>query len=220
MHVPFTLANSPRKYKGLENKHAYKTNIHNLIYVDSLFRNVKYSASNITNCNFRNSKILGVDYINTNLKNSNFKNSRLENVIFNCANLKGTDFLNVTFKNVYFINTDTSVAKNLNIKQSGIKVLKGNPPIKIDKDLVLSIKNMMQIDKISKHYVLTTKNSKGIKINKWTVYLLLNYFSKNELIKFFHKIYQSKNKNSNKTMFTYYSYLYSMSKYYKKNDII
>lgn len=26
-NVPFTLANSPLKYKGLKNKHAYKTNI-------------------------------------------------------------------------------------------------------------------------------------------------------------------------------------------------
>lgn len=188
--------------------------------MESIFKNVKYTGSNITNCNFRNSKVIGVDYINTNLKNSKFKNARLENVVFYSANLKGTDFLNVTFQNVYFINTNTSVAKNLNTKQSGIKILKGDPPIKIDKYLVFNIEKLMEIDKISKNYVLTTKNSKGMKINKWTVYLLMKHFSKNELIKFFKKMYQSNNKNSNKTMFTYYSYLYSLSKYYKKNDIL
>lgn len=217
INVKFTLANSPRKQKGLKNMHVYKTNIHNLIYVKSFFQNVKYTASNITNCNFRNSKIIGVDYINTNLKNSEFKNSLFENVVFYSANLKGTNFLNARFQNVYFINTNTSVAKNLDINQSGINIFKGEPLIKFDEDLVLSIKKLMEIDKISKNYVLTTKNSNGKKINKWIVYLLMQYFSKRELIKFFQKMYKY---NTNKKMFTYYSYFYSLSKCYKKNDIL
>ncbi|AMQ71651.1 pentapeptide repeat-containing protein [Bacillus velezensis] len=219
-HVPFSLANSSRKLKGRHNKHEYKTNIHNLIFVDATFKNVKYTASNITFCNFRKTKITGVDYINTNLKKSKFKNAHFENVIFYSANLKDTDFSNATFKNVYFINTNVFVARNLDINQSGIHLLKGIPTLKIDNDLFAIIEQLMQIPKIRKHYVLTTKNSKTKEINEWIIYLLLQSFSQKELTKAFRTMYLNKNKNANKTMLTYYSYLYFLTKYFKKDDII
>lgn len=219
-HVPFSLANATQKLNGRNNKHEYKTNVHNLIFVGATFKNVKYTASNLTFCNFRNTKIIGVDYINTNLKKSKFKNSHFENVIFYSTNLKNTDFSNATFKNVYFINTNTSVAENLNINQSGIHILKGMPKLNIDNDLIAAIERLMEIPKILKHYVLTTKNSKGKELNKWLLHLLLQSFSEKELTKAFQRMFLNNNKNTNRTMFTYYSFLNFLSKYYKKNDII
>ncbi|EIT87064.1 hypothetical protein A374_02384 [Fictibacillus macauensis ZFHKF-1] len=219
-HVPFSLANSPRKFDGRTNKHLYKTNIHNLIFVDSFFKNIKYTASNITACNFRNSKINGVDFINTNLKKSKFINVYFENVLFYGANIKDTDFSNATFKNVYFINTNTDQAKNLIIDQPGVYILKGSPSLKIDDTLLQSIEKLIEIPKIKKHYVLTTKNSNGKKINYWILYLLLMYFSEKELRNAFQKMYEKNKKTSNKTMFTYFSYLEFLSKYYRKDGIL
>ena len=219
-HVPFTLANSTSKLRGRNNKHEYKTNVHNLIFVGATFNNVKYTASSLTFCNFRDAKMIGVDYINTNLKKSKFKNARFENVIFYSANLKNADFLNATFKNVYFINTNTSVAKNLNIHQSYIHQLKGVPSLKLNNDLITAIEQLMKITKVQKHYVLTTKSSKGKELNKWIIYLLLQDFSENELIRAFQRVYLNDKKKSNINFFTYYSFLDFLSKYYRRDDII
>lgn len=219
-HVPFSLANSTHKLNGRNNKHEYKTNVHNLIFVGATFKNVKYTASNLTFCNFRNTTFIGVDFINTNLKKCKFKNAHFENVIFYSTNLKNAEFSNATFKNVYFINTNTSVAKNLNIKLSGIHLLKGIPALNIDNDLIAAIEQLMAIPKILKHHVLTTKNSKGKEINKWILHLLLQSFSVKELTKAFQRMYLNNNKNTNRTMFTYYSFLDFLSKYYKKDGII
>ncbi len=218
--VPFSLANSPRKLNGRINKHEYKTNIHNLIFVSSFFKNVKYTASNITSCNFRDSKIIGVDYINTNLKDSKFKNVHFENVIFYSVNIKNADFFNATFKNVYFINTNTTVAKNINLDQPSVYILRGHPSLNIDNTLINSIEKLMEIPKIQKHYVLTTRNSKGKKINNWILYLLLQSFSKKELSQAFLRMYLNNKPSSNRTMFTYFSYLEFLSKYYRKDGII
>lgn len=215
IHVPFSLANFPRKLNGKNNKHYYRTNIYNLIYVGASFKNIKYTASNITLCNYRNAKFIGVDFINTNLKKSKFKNAYFENVIFYATNLKGTDFLNATFKNVYFINTNLSETKNIDISNPNIHILKGHPSVEISTKLVTSIMQLMTKPKFSKHFVLTTKNSNGKKLNLWIIYLLLQSFNQDELIKGFNRLY-SNNKGSNRNMYTFYSYLEFLSKYLKK----
>ncbi|MDC6269268.1 pentapeptide repeat-containing protein [Lysinibacillus fusiformis] len=216
IHVPFSLANSPRKLVGRSHKHDFGTNIHNLIYVEASFKNVKYTSSNITSCNFRNAKFTGIDFINTNLKKSKFKNAHFENVIFYTANLKGVDFLNATFKNVYFINTNLSKTKNIDINNPNVHVLKGSPNLELSPSLVTSINQLMTIQKFSKHFVLTTKNSNGKKINSWIIYLLLKNFSEDELTRGFNRLYSNNKSKSNKNMHTYYSYLEFLSKYFEK----
>lgn len=219
-HVSFSLANSPRIMRGRTNKHEYKTNIHNLNFKNAKFKNVKYTSTNMTNCKFKNVSFVGVDFINTNLKKSKFRNARLENVIFYGANMKDVDFKDTKFKNVYFINTDLSNAKNINLDDSGIVILKGEPTITITETLKNSIDNIMTMPKIKKHYVLTTKVSKGKTINKWIINLLKNKFSDDDLIKGFNRIYTNDKINSNKTFFTYYSYLEFFCNYLKKDGIL
>lgn len=218
--IPFSLANSPHKMQGRTDKHDIKTNVHNLIYVGAHFENVKFTASNMTNCKFRDAKFVGVDFICTNLKYSKFKNVFLENVIFYGTNLKDVDFFGAHFKNVFFNNTNVSVAKNLDLAQPGIYVLNSNLSIEIDSSLQTAIINLMGINKIKKHYVLTTKSSNGKKVNKWVIYLLLKNFTSDELVKGFNRIYSNDKKNSNRTMMTYYSYLDFFCKYYRKKGII
>ncbi|MUV05672.1 hypothetical protein GOP80_00510 [Planococcaceae bacterium Storch 2/2-2] len=216
IHVPFSLANSPRPLKGPRDSHYYRTNIHNLKFIKTHFKNVKYTASNITSCNFRNTKFIGVDFINTNLKKCNFKNAHFENCVFYAPNLKAADFLNATFKNVYFINTNISNIKNINSIDPNIRILKGDPNITLNPSLVTSIMQLTTKPKFSKHFVLTSKNSKGKKINLWIIYLLLQKFSQHELTKGFKRLYSNDTSKSNKNMYTYYSYFEFFSKYFKK----
>jgi len=112
--VIFDLQNSPKKMKGCSNKYSYKTNIHNLIYKDASFENVRFRASNITDCNFKNAHLIGVDFVSSNLKNSNFSNATLEDVVFFGCKLKGVIFHNTEFKNVFFISTNTNGCKYIN----------------------------------------------------------------------------------------------------------
>ena len=65
--VFFTLTGCPKKLQGLSNRYNYKSNMHNLIYKDAKFQNVRYQASIITNCNFNQTVLTGVDFCNCNL---------------------------------------------------------------------------------------------------------------------------------------------------------
>ena len=139
-------------------------------------------------------------------------------MIFYAANLKGSDFKNAQFKNVFFINTDLSEAKNISVDDANIQILNGECKLEISEALEVIIMKLMNIEKIRKHYVLTTKVSKGRKINNWILYLLKENYSEEELIKGFTRIYSNDTLNSNKLFFTYYSFFDFFWKYLKKDD--
>ena len=214
LNVPFSLSNSQKKLSGRRYNHDLKTNIHNLIYNDGKFENVKYSASNITDCKFKNAKFSGVDFIKTNLKKSNFRNAYFENVIFLGVNLKGTNFQNATFKNTYFIQTDTSTARNLNLESDGITVLNKVPNVSIGSTLEENIHTLLNSsDHLKKSYVLTTKSSKGKKINLWTFHLLLKDFSERDINRGIERLIKNGN---TRCFFTYHSYFTFLNRYLKK----
>lgn len=213
-YVPFSLANSPKKYSGYSNRLNYKTNIHNLIYVNAKFKNVKFQASNVTECNFRDATFHGIDFMNTNLKKCNFKNCYFEDVIFYSVNLTGANFLNATFKNVYFINTN--IQKTKNIDTTCVEILNDNSEIDISRNLLKVIEELTSIVKFKKNYVLTTKRSKGKKVNSLILELLLRDFTQLELKRAFHKLINSDNKNRNKFFITYFSYKDFLYKYDKR----
>ncbi|MGK0700949.1 pentapeptide repeat-containing protein [Priestia flexa] len=183
--VPFTLSNVTKKMNGRSNEHQYKTNIHNLIFNDARFRNIRYSASNITYCKFSRAKLVGIDFIYTNLKKSVFKESHLEDVVFFGVNLKDADFSRATFKNVYFINTNTKVAKNLNITNAEIKIINNYPASILDKNLKNILDNLVLNEKVYKHRVLHVNKEK---VNKWFIELLLNEFTQKELYRALRKL--------------------------------
>lgn len=202
------------------NKHDLKTNVHKIIYKNSKIQNVKFSASNITKCNFHSSTLIGVDFINTNLKNSNFQNTKLEHVIFFSANLKTVNFKDATFKNTYFINCNLKQTENLNLSCDGITILNGQLNLDISSELEQAIFQLYSKNKFSKHYVLTTKNSNGKKINKWTIYILLRYFTQQELTRGFTRLFINDSASSNKYFITTYSYFNFLCRYYKRIAIL
>lgn len=209
--VPFTLANISKRMNGRSNEHQYKTNIHNLIFNDARFQNIRYSASSITYCKFRRAKLVGIDFIYTNLKKSIFKESHLEDVIFFGVNLKDTDFSKATFKNVYFINTNTKVAKNLDITKEGIKIINEYPTDELEKELKNTLDKLVLKEEIYKHHVLHVNKEK---VNKWFIGLLLNEFTQKELSKTFRKLDNSDRRATN--FFTYHSYRKFVLNYLKK----
>ncbi|MCY7437593.1 pentapeptide repeat-containing protein [Bacillus altitudinis] len=218
INVPFSLANSPKKMKGIQYQHTLGTNIHNLIYVGAHFKKVKYSAANITNCNFNRSQLESIDFIGTNLKKTSFKNSIIKHTLFYNANLSRTNFSNAKFHNVYFINCKLKSVKNLETDNPNIQIINSNfEDILIPPNIEESVYKLMSISRLQKHYVLTTKNSKGRKINKAIIQIFLNHFTQNEIIRTLKVI--ENNKNS-RYLITFGSYFEFFCHYLKKHDKI
>ncbi|MBV1820071.1 pentapeptide repeat-containing protein [Clostridium sporogenes] len=176
--VRFNLSNSPVKYKGFKDKYNYQTNIHNLIYKDASFENVKYHASNITKCNFKNTKLLGVEFTSCNLKN--------------------TDFQGVKYDNVIFISTNLENAKNLNLIDK-CEVLRTYPKDILNKELCEIVLKLSECEKIYKYHVLHVKKNK---INRWNLSILQNYYD-NRLQRAFEALYRRKNKYAFYTVYAY-----------------
>lgn len=196
--VRFTLANSPVKYKGFRDKYNYQTNIHNLIYKDASFENVRYHASNITKCNFKNTKLLGVEFTSCNLKNTSFKNSALRDVIFFNCNLRNTDFEGVKYDNVIFISTNLENAKNFNLTDE-CEFLRTYPRLKLNKELYETVLKLSECKRIYKYHVLHVKKDK---INRWNLSILQNYYA-DRLQRALEALYRRKNKYAFYTVYAY-----------------
>lgn len=220
INVPFNLANSPSKLKGISNRHVLDTNIHNLVFVQAQFENVKYSSANITNCNFRNAKLKNIDFMGTNLKGSKFKNATLINVIFYNANLNSVDFENVNFKNVYFINCKLDKVKNL-LFSSNTCVLNSNfEDVLISNEVEEKIFDLVRINKFKKNFVLTTKSSKGRKVNKAILKILMKDFTEDQIIRTLKVIEKNKKREDSRFYITFGKYYEFFCKYLKKDVII
>lgn len=205
--VRFSLANSRRKYGGFNNKYCYQTNIHNLIYKDVQFSNVRYHASNITQCNFKNSKLEGVDFICCNLKKTNFKGARFRYVIFFNCNLKDTNFESTQFDNVYFITTNTDNARNLKVSD-GCRILKTYPKMTLSRELENTF-NALSVDThFSKYHVLHTKKKKT---NLWNISILYSMYGE-KIARGLMALFKRKDKRN---FYTLYSYKKFFDSYFK-----
>ena len=174
--VRFDLQNSSRKYPGFSNKYCYGTNIHNLIYKDGFFKNVRFQASNITNCNLKNTVLKNVDFCNSNLKGTSFKGATLSNVMFINCKLKDADFDNVTFNNVFFIMTNTQVARNLVIQEGNRIMTKYPSNLACDSNGMEALMQLGKCDDIYKYHVLHISPTK---INNWIVDMLFSKYGNN-----------------------------------------
>lgn len=207
-HVPFILANSPRKMIGIKNRYIYKSNMHNLIYKDGYFENVKYQASIITDCNFKCCKLVSVDFYNTNLKRTSFKGALLKNVIFFNCNLKKTDFEDVKFENVAFISTNIEVVNNLT-QSDNIRIISQYPKINISEKFAIILRELANDENIYNSHVLHVNKGKW---NQWNVKLLLDEYGI-DLERALIALTRRKNKRE---FITLYSYRRFIDSYLKK----
>lgn len=203
--IPFDLQNSPKKYPGLRNKYCYKTNIHNLIYKDGSFYNVKYQASNITACNLKNAVLVGVDFVGCNLKNTNFSGAKLSNVVFMNCNLKKAKFSGCQFDNVYFIMTDISQCVDL---PESYEMLKKYPEINIGDELREALVRLSCNEQSYKYHVLHIDKKK---FNLWNIEILLNRYGQ----KVEKALLAFSKKDGLKNLYTLHSYANFIEKYLK-----
>lgn len=198
----FTLTYCNKKLSGISNQYCYKSNMHNLCFVNAQFYNVKYQASIITNCNFRESTITGVDFFNCNMKKSSFKNATLKHVVFYNCNLKGVNFSETTFEDVTFICTNLQISKNLIIDNPEIKILHTYKQITLDEPLEISLLNLAQNDSIYNSKVLHVNKNK---LNHWSLRLIHQKYGDTGIKKLNDILRRKKQWNNMNTIFSYIS---------------
>lgn len=196
--VFFTLTNCPRKLKGISDRYNYKANMHNLVFKDATFRNVKYQASIITKCNFNGTRLIGIDFFNSNIKGSSFKNAVLKDVVFFNCNLNNVDFKGAQLERVAFISTNIKVAKNLTINDQ-CKIYTTYPKIHMDEATKHTLLSLSENEGIYRYKALHVNKNK---LNLWCLQILLDSYG----IETYQALCVLKEKQSKQRFFTVYSY--------------
>ena len=206
--TPFTIANCPKKLKGIQNRYEYKVNVHHCNFANAKFDNVRYRSGHITESSFKQATFNNIDFITVNLKKNNFTNTILKNVIFFSCNLTEANFKNARFNNIYFINCKLKDLKYFN-KTDNIHIISKYQQPTISPYLQYKILFMKNIFKLEKHHILTNTNGD---INYWMLNILLTTFAERDLSIFFSKLII----NNKQQFFTINDYRSSLQKYYKK----
>jgi len=162
-------------YKNLE-----RSNCYNCEFSGSNFNYVNFRGAHFKSCVFFECTFKWAEFIGTNLKGSDFESTIFENTIFDSVNLEGVDFKDAQFKNTIFLSTDITKAKNLNIKDPGIKIFDEMPLLEISEELQTAVLNVMKNKYVKAARVLDTKAGG---INIINLMILLENFDEQTLIK-------------------------------------
>lgn len=176
----FNYNNIEKKDKNFMYKNLQRSNCYNSDFSNSNFDYVSFRGAHFKSCNFFQCTFRWAEFIGTNLKGSNFKNTIFENTIFDSVNLDGVNFKDAEFKNTIFLSTDMEKAKNLNLKNSNIKVFHEMPKLEISNELGMAVKNVMKNDYVKKARVFDTKDGN---LNLLNLMILLDNFDETTLIK-------------------------------------
>lgn len=167
-------------YKNLRRSNCYNSNFSNSNFNFASFRGAHFKSCNFSKCTFTWAELIG-----TNLKGSDLRGAKFENTIFDSVNLDGVDFKNAEFKNTIFLSTDMEKAKNLDIKNSEIKIFNEMPIINISEELENAVINAMNNKYVKESRVLNTKDGS---LNLLNLMILLEKFNEETLIKSLNKI--------------------------------
>ncbi|MGG7057949.1 pentapeptide repeat-containing protein [Clostridium nigeriense] len=162
-------------YQNFEKSNCYNCNFSgsNFDYVN--FRGARFKSSSFLKCSFKFAEFIG-----SNFKKSNFKSATFENTIFDSVRLDNVDFKDAEFINTIFVATDISKAKNLDIKNSEIRIYEEMPQIEISEDLKNVTLNALNNKYVKASRVLDTKDGS---INLLSIMILLENFDEETLIK-------------------------------------
>lgn len=161
-------------YQNLEKSNCYNCNFSgsNFDYVN--FRGAHFKSSSFLKCSFKFAEFIG-----SNFKKSNFKSAKFENTIFDSVRLDNVDFKDSKFINTIFVATDTSKAKNLDIKNPEIRIYEEMPQIEISENLKNATLNALNNTYVKASRVLDTKDGS---INLLSLMILLENFDEETLI--------------------------------------
>jgi uncharacterized protein YjbI with pentapeptide repeats len=162
-------------YKNLARSNCYNCDFSNSNFDYASFRGAHFKSSIFFRCSFKYAEFIG-----TNLKDSEFKSAVFENAVFDSAKLEGADFKDAKFINTIFLSTDAGSAKNLNIKNSGIRIFNEMPQLDISEELRNVILNALENKYIKAARVFDTKDGGLHMLN---IMILLENFDQETLIK-------------------------------------
>ena len=176
----FNYNNIEKKNKNFMYKNLKRSNCYNSDFSNSNFDYVSFRGAHFKSCTFFECTFRWAEFIGTNLKGSIFKNAKFENTIFDSVNLDGVNFKDAEFRNTIFLSTNVEKAKNLNLKDSNIKIFHEMPQLEISKDLEAAVKNIMKNEYVKKARVFDTKEGN---LNVLSLIILLDNFEESTLIK-------------------------------------
>jgi hypothetical protein len=176
----FNYNNIEKKDKNFMYKNLERSNCYNCDFANSNFDFVSFRGAHFKLCIFTDCSFKWAEFIGTNLKDSNFKNAVFENTVFDSVKLEGANFKDAEFKNTIFLCTDVEKARNLNIKNPGIKILNEMPQLEISEELQSAIFKAMENKYVKASRVLDTKDGG---LNPLNIMILLENFDEATLIK-------------------------------------
>ena len=206
-NTPFTIANCPKKLKGIQNRYEYKINVHHCNFANATFNDVRYRSGHITESAFKQAIFTNIDFITINFKKAKFFNTIFENVVFFSCNLTDVNFKNAHFKNVHFINCKLKNLKFFNTTKEIHIISKYQKPT-ISSYLSYKILFMKNISKLEKYNILTTTSGD---INYWMLNILLTNFTEKQISIFFSKLIL----NNKQQFFTINDYQRALQKFYQ-----
>lgn len=176
----FIYNNIEKKDKNFMYKNLERSNCYNCDFSNSNFDYVSFRGAHFKSCVFFDCSFKWAEFIGTNLKGSDFKNAVFQNTVFDSVKLEEVDFKDAEFINTIFIFTDLKKAKNLNVKNPGIRIFNEMPQLEISEELKSALLNAMSNKYVKAARVLDTKDGD---INLLNVIILLDNFDEETLIK-------------------------------------
>lgn len=176
----FNYNNAEKINKNFMYQNLKRSNCYNSDFSNSNFNFVSFRGAHFKSCEFYECTFKWAEFIGSNLKSSNFRNAIFENTVFESANLDGADFKDAEFTNTIFLSTDIKKAKNLDIKNSGIKIFDEMPKLEISDELKTAMENVMKNKCVKESRTLDTKEGD---LNHLSVMILLENFDEPTLIK-------------------------------------
>lgn len=175
----FNLNNSEKRRKNFMYQNLTRCRCYNCDFTSSNFDFVSFRGSSLKSCRFSNASFKSSEFIGTNLKESNFSQAVFENTVFESAKLVDVDFQGASFINTIFLETDTSVAKNLNLEDENIRIYKTMPTIDISDALRGAVEKAMTNPFVKASRVLDTRKGE---INHLSLMILLENFDEAVII--------------------------------------
>jgi hypothetical protein len=176
----FNYNNIEKKDKNFIYMNLERSNCYNCDFSGSKFDYASFRGAHFKSCDFFSCSFKYSEFVGTNLKDSDFKRAIFENAVFDSSKLEGVNFKDAKFINTIFLSTDVSMAKNLDIKSSGIRIFDEMPQLEISDELRNAVLKALETKYIKAARVFDTRDGG---LNMVNIMILLENFDQETLIK-------------------------------------
>ena len=165
-------------YKDFEKSNSYHSNFSGTRFIGTSLR-----ASKMKYCDFSKCVFDGVDFAGTNLKGSKFYGAHFSDCIFVSTVFKKTNFKKASFEHCFMLGCKLDTTNGIiPTELNGVTVLSSMPlQSNLPMELIDIIQELRNNDMIRRSRTLHGKNNR---INTFTVMLLHEHYSYEELMKY------------------------------------